>query len=250
MRIADPYALRVQPSRETIVFSAGQLLGNQPVQEDYFLNFDDECFVLCDGLGSMPNGEVASKFAAETALWGYKHIRQHRYYWQDKKLFMKRIFRSTNLAVWQKQREVGFEDGFATSLMVLIIGAKQYWLGCAGPSMAWKIHGSSMTKLTPESGVFDESYKQMLGLKRLGLVPMYNTAAFSPSDVLILTSAGCGNYLTPGDLEAAASMVGDNVQGASEAVTLLLNASKVNGSNENMTVIILKRLAHLRKSVY
>lgn len=244
MRLADPYALRIQPSRETIVFSAGQLLGDQTIQEDYFLNFNDECFVLCDGLGSMPNGEVASKFASETALWAYKHIRQHRYYWQDKKLFMRRIFRSTNLAVWQKQREAGFEDGFATSLMVLIIGAKQYWLGCAGPSTAWRIHGSSITKLTPEAGVFDESNRHVLGLKRLGLVPMYKTAAFSHSDVLILTSTGCGNYLTPRDLETAASMVGDTAQSASAAVSSLLMASKTNGSHDNMTAIILKRLAY------
>ena len=242
MRLADPYALRIKPSRETIVFSAGQLLGDQQTQEDYFLNFNDECFVLADGLGSMPNGEVASKFAAETALWAYKHIRQHRYYWQDKKLFMKRIFRSTNLAVWQKQREAGFEEGFATSLMVLIVGAKQYWLGCAGPSTAWLIRGSSMTKLTPEAGAFDATNKQVLGLRRLGLVPMYKTAPFSSSDVLILTSTGCGNYLTPRDLITAASMVGDNAESASSAVSSLLAASKINGSHDNMTAIILKRI--------
>ncbi len=243
MRLADPYALKIKPPRETIVFSAGQLIGDQPIQEDYFLNFNDECFVLADGLGSMPNGEVASKFASETALWAYKHIRQHRYYWQDKKLFMKRIFRSTNLAVWQKQREAGFEEGIATSLMVLIVGAKQYWLGCAGPSAAWLVHGSTLTKLTPDAGAFDESNKHVLGLRRLGLIPMYKTAALSSSDVLIMTSTGCGNYLTPKDLQTAASMVGDTAESASSAVTSLLTASKMNGSHDNMTAVIVKRIA-------
>jgi len=241
MRFADPYALKIKPPHETIIFAAGQLLGDQLIQEDYFLNFNDECFVLADGVGSMPHGEVAAKFASETALWAYKHIRQHRYYWQDKKLFMKRIFRSTNLALWQKQREAGFEEGFATSLTVLLVGAKQYWLGSAGPSNAWFIHKSSMKKLTVETSIYD-TYKDVLGMRRLGLIPMYKTDALSPSDVLIMTSTGCGNYVTPMDLQACAAMVGQSAQSASAAVTALLTASKINGSKENMTAIVVKRL--------
>lgn len=241
MRLADPYALKIKPSRETVVFAAGQRNGAQSVQEDYFLNFNDECFVLADGVGSMPHGEVASKFACETAIWAYKHIRQHRYYWQDKKLFMKRIFRSTNLAVWQKQREVGFEEGFATSLMVLIVGVKHYWLGCSGPSSAWLIHGSSMTKLTPEINIY-EAYKDVLGIRRLGLIPMYKTAELASSDVLIMTSTGCGNYVTPMDLQTCAASVGTSADSASRSVTALLSASEINGSKENMTAIVVKRI--------
>lgn len=241
MRLADPYALKIQSSRETVVFSAGQLSGAQMVQEDYFLNFNDECFVLADGVGSMPHGAVASKFACETAIWAYKHIRQHRYYWQDKKLFMKRIFRSTNLAVWQKRREVGFEDGLATSLMVLIVGAKHFWLGCSGPSSAWFFHGSSMTKLTPEISTYN-AHKDVLGIRRLGLVPLYTTAVFGSSDVIIMTSSGCGNYLTATDLQTCASSVGSTADSASRAVATLLSTSQINGSKENMTAILVKRV--------
>lgn len=242
MRLADPYAIKIKPSRETVIFAAGQLLGQQPTQEDYFLNFNDECFVLADGVGSMPNGEVASKFACETAIWAYKHIRQHRYYWQDKKLFMKRIFRSTNLAVWQKQREKGFEDGLATSLMVLIVGAKQYWLGCAGPSDAWFFHGSVMTKLTPEIHTFSDVHRDVLGIRRLGLTPIYKTGALSSSDVLIMTSTGCGNYVTPMDLQTCVATVGETTESISLAATSLLSASTINGSKENMTTLIVKRV--------
>lgn len=241
MRLADPYALRIKPSRETVVFAAGQRNGAQAVQEDYFLNFNDECFVLADGVGNMPHGDVASKFACETAIWAYKHIRQRRYYWQDKKLFMKRIFRSTNLAIWQKQREVGFEEGLATSLMVLIVGAKQYWLGSSGPSSAWFVHGSTMTKLTPEMSTY-EAYKDVLGIRRLGLIPMYKTAPLDPSDVIIMASTGCGNYVTPMDLQTCASSVGISAESASSAVTGLLSASEINGSKENMTAVIVKRI--------
>lgn len=244
MRLADPYALKIKSSpRETIVFAASQLQGSQKTQNDYFLNFNDECFVLADGVDSLPHSAVAAKFACETAIWAYKHIRQHKYYWGDKKLFMKRIFRSTNLAVWQKMREAGFEGGMATSLTVLIVGAKQYWLGLAGPSSAWLIHGSAMTKLSPDADEFGGVRNvDVLGSRRLGLIPFYKTAALPPDDVVILASTGCGNYVTPMELAAAAAAAGNTAASAGAAAANLLSASETNGSMENKTCVLVKRL--------
>lgn len=242
MRLADPYALKIKPSRETIVFAASQVIGSQKTQNDYFLNFNDECFVIADGVDSMPHSAVAAKFACETAIWAFKHIRQHRYYWLDKKLFMKRIFRSTNLAVWQKQREAGYEGGMATSLMVLLVGAKQYWLGLAGPSSAWLVHGSAMTKLTPEADAFSGNSRDVLGVRRLGLVPFYKTAALEPGDSMILTTTGCGNYLTPMDLSTAVSRMSSTAESITSAVTGILASAEENGSTENKTCIVVKRI--------
>lgn len=242
MRLADPYALKIKPPRETIIFAASQTPGGQKTQNGYFLNFNDECFVMADAVDTFPHSAVAAKFACETAIWAYKHIRQHRYYWLDKKLFMKRIFRSTNLAVWQKKREAGFEGGMATGLMVLLVGAKQYWLGVAGPSSAWLAHGGTMTKLTPETDVFGGGARDVMGIRRLGLVPYYKTAELGEGDVMIMASAGCGNYLTPMDLSTAVSRLGNTAESAASAVTSILSSAEENGSMENKTCIIVKRI--------
>jgi serine/threonine protein phosphatase PrpC len=241
MRLVDPYALRLKTSRETIIFAASQRTGEHEVQEDYFLNFNDECFVIADGIGFLPNGDRASQFACETAIWAFKHIRQHRYYWHDKKLFMKRIFRTTNMAIWQKRREKEFAQGIATNLLVLIVGAKQYWVGVAGEVGAWLLHGGSMKKLTPESGARKDSTEHVLGAQRLGLVPHYNTGTLSLGDVMVIASAGCGNYVTPLDLQTSAASVGETVDDATRAVTMLLEAAEVNGSTDNMTAALVKR---------
>lgn len=243
MRFADPYALKIKPTRETVIFAASQHIGTKTVQCDYFLNFNDECFVLADGLDSLPHSAVAAKFACETAVWAYKHIRQHRYYWMDKKLFMKRIFRSTNLAVWQKKKEAGYEAGMATSLMVLIIGAKQYWLGSAGPVGAWHIHGGTFTKLTPDiDPLRPVEEQQYLGIKRLGLMHAYKTAALNEGETIIMASSGCGNYLTPTDISTAAAMSGKSTNDATAAIMSLVQASGQNGSTENQTGVLIKRL--------
>lgn len=242
MRFPDTYTIRRQMPRDSVIFAAAQLLGAQETQEDYFLNFNDECFVLSDGLSSMPNGEAAAKLACETALWGYKHIRQHPYYWLDKKLFMKRIFRSTNLAVWQKQREKGFEDGLATTLMVLMVGAKNYWIGHAGNSSAWLYRKGGVTKLTHDDINTHGVLTKAVGFKRLGLLPEFASGAFEVDDVLLLTSDGAGDYLTVKDMISCLSTVGSTNEDAIAAVGKLLRQAELNGSKENSSAIIIKRL--------
>lgn len=243
MRLPDPYALRLKVPRETVVFAAGQTPGNKRVQEDYVLHFNDECFVMADGADIFPHGDVAAKFACETAIWAFKHIRQHRYYWMDKKLFMKRIFRSTNLAVWQKRREAEFADGLATSLLVLIVGAKQYWLGSAGDSSAWLLHRGVIRKLTADRSVFQDAAPDLLGIKRLGLIPHFWTGEFAPGDMILLASAGCANYVMPTDLQTCAASVGNTADDASKSVAALLDASETNGSTDNATAVLVKRIS-------
>lgn len=243
MRLPNPYALRRETPRDSLIFAASQRPGKSAVQEDYFLNFNDECFVLGDGVGSVPHGDVASRLACETAIWGYKHIRQHRYYWLDKKLFMKRIFRSTNLAVWQKRRERGYEEGLATTLTVAMIGSKTYWLGYAGETCVWLQSGSSITKLTRDVTPFETEKRKTLGVVRLGLVPEYVTGPMSVGDVLLMTSAGCGNYLTPSDIQSGVGLVGSTVEDATRAVESVLASAAMNGSTDNMTAVIIKRVA-------
>ena len=243
MRFPDPYALRNESPKETVLFAASQLIGQREIQEDYFLNFNDECFVVADGVGSLPNGEAAAKLACETAVWAYKHIRQHRYYWLDKKLFMKRIFRSTNLAVWQKHREEGFTEGLATTLLVLMVGPKHYWLGSAGDSSVWLAHNGEIKKLTRDKSEFQKIPSHALGIQRLGLVPEFVTGSFDPGDVLILATDGAGDYVTVSDIQASVSQTGMTASGVTSAVVSFLTAAHTNGSDENMTAVIVKRVA-------
>lgn len=243
MRFADPYALRGKTSRETLVFAASQRIGKKNFQDNYFLNFNDECFALAQGVSAIPHGEVAAKLACETAIWGYKHIRQHRYYWLDKKLFMKRIFRSTNLTIWQKQREKGFEEGLKTTLMVVIVGPKMYWLGLAGDSSAWLVRSGILSKLSREKDTCDELSKRgVLGEKRLGLVPEYASGPLKVGDTLVLASSGCANYLSPSDIQGAVAMMNVQATDATNTVSSLLSSALANGSEENLTAVIIKRI--------
>jgi serine/threonine protein phosphatase PrpC len=242
MRFPDTYTIRRQTPRDSVIFAASQLEGHADTQEDYFLNFNDECFVLADGQSNLPNGEAAAQLACDTAIWAYKHIRQHPYYWLDKKLFMKRIFRSTNLAIWQKRREQGFEEGLATTLMVLMVGAKNYWIGHAGNSSAWLYREGNIKKLTHDDvnplGVITKA----LGFKRLGLIPEFASGTFESGDVLLLCTDGVGDFLTEKNMNLYLSSVGTTNEDVLLAVNGILKSAETNGSTENMSAILVKRL--------
>ncbi len=242
MRFPDTYTIRRQTSRDVILASCAQSMGGASTQEDYFLTFNDECFVLADGNSTLPNGETAAKLACDTAIWGYKHIRQHPYYWLDKKLFMKRIFRSTNLAVWQKQREEGFEGGLATTLLVLMVGAKNYWIGHVGNSSAWLYRQGSIQKLTHDDTLPSGALSKSVGFARLGLIPQFASGSFEGDDILLLTTDGVGDFLTEKDMVTHLSPMGTDELDATNAAQALVAQAQKNGSKENMSAIVVKRI--------
>lgn len=242
MRFANPYLVRLQEPKETVVFAAAQDIGNHAVQQDYFLNFNDECFVVADGMSSRTSSEAASKLACETAIWGYKHIRQHRFYFQDKKRFMKRIFRSTNLAVWQKQKEIGFEKGIATTLLVVMIGPKHYWVGHAGDTSVWYVHDGKAQKITKDHVNAKGLLEKAVGLTRLGLVPDFTTGEFPKGDIMLLMTDGMEKYLTPKALAIVTDTPIIDTIDAQKRTVSLIESAKSQGSTENMTIVLIARV--------
>jgi len=241
-RFPNIYALKREPDAETVLYATAQEAGRGKTQEDCFLQFSDECFVVADGISNAENSAVAARFACETAVWAYKHIRQHRYYWLDKKLFMKRIFRTTNMAIWQKQKEHEYTGGLMTTLSVLIVGTKTLWLGNAGDTQAWIVQEGSLEKLTQDKDVFESVPKKILGKKRLGLYPDYVSSPFGAGDVLCMATDGVADYLTVSDIRTAAAAAGNTKDTLVYAANALVQAAAANGSTADKTAVVIKRI--------
>lgn len=242
MAILDPHFVKFQEVKTKLLFAASQLQGEREMQEDYFVNFNDECFVVADGVGGMPHGEDASKLASETAIWAYKHIRQHPYYWEDKKLFMKRIFRSTNLAVWQKQREFGFEEGLATTLLVCIMGEMRYWIGSAGDTRAYIMETYLMRELTTDDLDKQGRLTKAVGFQRLGLKAQFATGVLKAGGIMLLATDGVTKYLSHSQIEDVLLHIGDTTESLTDGVMRLLKEAQKNGSTDNMTACMMKRV--------
>jgi len=90
----------------------------------------------------------AAQLAAEAAVWTYKLTKFKPFTGIDKNCFAGRIFRSANWSVYNKRREVGFEDGLASTLLVLIISERKFYVYHAGDTVALLYRNGELQHLT------------------------------------------------------------------------------------------------------
>lgn len=237
----DPYF--VNPSKcDSILFSAGETQGKKERQEDFFINSNDECIVLSDGVGTIPHGDVASRLTCETAVWAYTHSRPLDTYRNDRKELLKRIFRSTNITLWQKQREEEFKDGMAATLTVAMIGSRNVWIGALGDTPAYVWHDGEVKKITGDDCDANGFLTKVIGRERYGVVPQVYTLDFTPGDMILLATDGLAHNLPEEEMTLILSQAGNTAQSMIDTVSLLLRAGEKNGSEDNMTACLCKKM--------
>ncbi len=242
MRRPDPAYFTDTKPRTKIIFAGLQAQGNRENQEDFYAHFNDECFVVADGVGGMPHGEVAARLAVETAIWGYKEIRLRETYWSQKRFFLNRIFRSVNIAVWQKHRESGFTGGLASTLLVLITGPRNFFLGSAGDSSAFLYREGKTTKITHDDVDETGNLTKVVGLERFGMVPQVFIDRFEIDDTLLLATDGIGNFVNTDELNKILETNGSTEESLTKSLKLIFEVAQKNGSQDNMTAYLVKRL--------
>ena len=211
-------------------------------QAKHILVNRDECVVVADGESDAIHGDVAAKLAGETALWGYKHIRLRPFYWADKRLLLRRIFRSSNITVWQKRREKGFETGLATTLAVVIIGGQKLWVGTAGDTRVLLYRESLIDILTPADADSEGKLTRALGINRLGLTPHVAVEKMLPRDIILIATSGVVDYLDEEQLRVTFEVTGDSQESIANAIVHLLRTAEENGSRGSLTACIVKRI--------
>lgn len=242
MKFSDPFAVPNIEPRDHILFAASQLQGTRDRQEDYFLNYNDECFVVADGVGGSAHGDVAASLASETAIWGYKHIRQRPFYWSDKKGLLKRIFRTTNLTIWQKQKEPGFEDGLATTLLACIVTGKNVYIGSVGDTSAFLYRDGLIDQLTREERDSKGRLTRSLGMQRLGLLPQVRVEQFLSGDVVLLATDGVVDFVSEDRVREILEQSGNSAATLAQAAEALIGEAQKNMSPDNMTACLIKKL--------
>jgi len=227
--------------QSSILYTTAQRQGDKDTQEDFVDHYQDECFVVTDGYSGLPNGATASELACQTSIWGYKHIRQRPFYWADKSKLMHRIFRSTNIALWQKRREKGYENGLASTLAVVIIGAHKMWVGTVGDTGIYLFREGLIDVMTPLDMDEQGRLTNALGVRRYGLVPHQNIEKLLSGDSILIASDGVMNAISEDELRTVFEVAGETEQSLSFAIDHLLETARANGSTENMTACLIKK---------
>lgn len=215
--------------------------GEKPDRINYTTNFRDECFVVSESVGGYAHGDTACRLAGDTAVWGYKLIRQRRFYWADKKLLLKRIFRSVNISVWQKKRETGFETGLATTLAVAVIGTKNIWIGSAGDICVYHIRAGRIIFRTQPDIDQNGDLTKIIGIQRFGLVPQVHVDQFISEDILVLATNGVSGFFNAEEIVLFTRGLPGAPGEPDRIAGMLIGEARARGSRENAAVCTIIR---------
>jgi serine/threonine protein phosphatase PrpC len=243
MRLADPLALKARGTATGII-SAGTTVW----REDSFAYtasaaFRDECIVVTDGIVTTPHAAIAAQLAADTALWGYKHIRRRPFYWTNKDLLVRRIFRSVNMTLWQKHKESLFASGVFSSMAVAIISAQKVWIGTTGTCRVLLYREGLIDVLTSPDVDDDGHITSALGMRRLGLVPQMSIETLVPGDMLLLLTDSVFQTLSEDQIRAACEVSGDTVDSLTTAVVHVVSTAHEIDATKSMTAYGVKKIA-------
>lgn len=232
MKRDAPFITPPAPSREDHIIFSG--VG--------FTHFGDECFIITDGVSSLPHAKEAQELTAETALWAYRVVRQRPFYWKEKLEFLKRIFRTSNLTLWQKRRDKGFEEGLAAVLSVLLVGPNYFWAGTAGNCNAFLYREGLIDVLTARDIDEDGMLTKAVGFGRKQLIPSMRSEQLLPGDMLVLATDGIINSMSEDELRDILDGSGDTTETLEKATDRLVQKAKDNGSHGHLAVCLVKRV--------
>jgi serine/threonine protein phosphatase PrpC len=244
MRIPQAVDLQTIKSSEpsfSLLHALAQEPDDQGEKENSATFFLDECFVVADGEGFM-HGKNTADFAADTAIWGYKKMRQIQAYWEDKKACEKRLFNITNLAVWQKQKAAK-TSGYQTTLTIVLTGAIKFWWAWVGDTAVYLYRDGSVKLLTvPERDDFGK-LTNSLGMKRYDFDIIPHSEDFLDGDIVYIGSRGVSDYITEKEMVMIFSKIGKTQESLDWGARECMRIAKPARGNGSMCVQLIKRIS-------
>jgi serine/threonine protein phosphatase PrpC len=164
-------------------------------------------FVVCDGMGGMAAGEVASRAAVDQLLLHYQELRSNEASLEER---VREAILRTNRDVWRTSRENRHLRGMGTTLVVACVQGNHLIIGNVGDSRAYFLRQGSCVQVTRDHSYVAEQ-------ERLGL-PAQEHLALSSIRQWITRAVGVEEKVQP-DMFLAEVKVGDVVLLASDGLT-------------------------------
>jgi serine/threonine protein phosphatase PrpC len=152
------------------------------------------------------------------------------------------MFRTTNITLWQKQREEGFTDGMATTMLVCLVIDRHFYIGSVGDSSAYLLRDGNMTKLTKEDIDADGRLTKAMGTTRYGLVPRVSAADMLVHDCIMLMTDGLAREMDTDKCVKLFEGAGQSAPQLSDVAVGMLTCARDQGATDNMTVVLIKRM--------
>ena len=208
-------------------------------------------YVVCDGMGGMAAGEVASQLAVQTFLATFAANGNG----VAVEAVLEQAIRSANAAVHQAGMQAD-KKGMGTTLVAACVQGERLYIGNVGDSRAYLIQHHECKQITIDhsylnelirTGVVDVKDAASVDVKGMQTVitraigveasvdPDFFSLTLTPGDVVLLASDGLTRYV---DQKELSLVVGScDLNGSAQN---LISLAKERGGTDNITVLLLQ----------
>ncbi|HEU5351914.1 MAG TPA: Stp1/IreP family PP2C-type Ser/Thr phosphatase [Terracidiphilus sp.] len=219
-------------------------------EDSFGYDADAGIFVVCDGMGGMAAGELASDAAVKALL---EHFCQAAREQPAHKRLHDAIVHA-NQEVFQISQSKPELRGMGTTMVAAYVEGKRLLVGNVGDSRAYLLRGDGCAQITQDHSFVaeqvrlgsmnpeeaDSSPYQSLITRAVGsaaeVEPDIFTGMLEPGDILLLTTDGLTRYLDA-DTIAGIIKAGANL---TEACHRLIDTAKNRGGADNVTCLLIR----------
>ncbi len=239
----DGASLRLQVAAQSDI-------GRKRTNNEDCVGYDLEhnLFVVCDGMGGMAGGEVASRLAVECSLREYCERNGEDLAPEER---LHAAIREANEAVWQAAQNDSKLRGMGTTLVAACVMQDCIVVGNVGDSRAYFLRDGACVQITEDHSYATEqkklgavfpiaaSLRQMI-TRAVGVdaqvKPDFYRADLREGDVVLLATDGLTRYA---DEQAIAQIVsqGETLEAACNGLIAIAHAS---GAEDNVTCLLLR----------
>lgn len=218
-------------------------------QEDALGNVGSKFFVVGDGLGGHPGGEVAANLAVEKVIKTYKgkkvktqnHLGGDRMGFPEVKkpeqseIILEEVFKCANKKIIDFSHKHPNYWGMATTLVSAIVEDGNWWLGNIGDSRGYLSSDGLLKQITVDHEEPSGALTRAVGLGS-DATPDIFSGNFKTSDLILLTTDGLTNFISDQTVQNVLFSESDIKKMATRLVKLSLDA----GGLDNVTVCLIK----------
>ncbi len=219
-------------------------------------------FVVCDGMGGMAAGEVASKLAVDTVLMYFRDCTDGNYPMadaapegvSDRARALASAIQRANAAVHDASQSEPGRAGMGSTIVAALVKGEFFSIAHVGDSRIYLIRDGTIQQLTNDHSLVMEQVRrglmtlaearasdmQNIIIRALGsdknVEPDLDDQMARPGDILLLCSDGLTRHLPD---ESLLELI-TNAPGLEQACEALVQGAKDAGGDDNITCLLLR----------
>lgn len=217
-------------------------------EDSYGYDMRAKIFVVCDGMGGMAAGEVASSVAVHQTLQSYKDSLNQGVSVEES---LQGAIVSANKAVWRIGEANNDLRGMGTTLVAACVHNNHIVIGNVGDSRAYFLRDGSCVQITEDHSYVAEStatpesipFLQCYITRAVGVAsevtPDLFAAELEPGDTILLATDGLTRYI---DTDEIAKQVVET-QDLEELCGRFIRFAHEKGAADNVTCLILRAVS-------